>query len=94
MNAVHWVNKCRGAREPRSGALLRMLGCLEMRNEWRFRARPIKGVPNTLADSIPRWTYDESAANPKLLPADKFLRGDTSSEDIIWALIDLAAVVY
>ena len=36
MSAVHWVNKCRGVREPRSGALMRMLGCLEMRNEWRF----------------------------------------------------------
>ena len=63
MSAVHWVNKCRGAREPRSGALMRMLGCLEMRNEWRFRAKHIKGVANTLADGISRWKHDEIALN-------------------------------
>ena len=59
MSAVHWVNKCRGARKPRAGALMRMLGCLEMRNEWRFRAKHIKGVP----DSISRWKHDEIALN-------------------------------
>ena len=63
MSAVHWVNKCRGAREPRSGALMRMLGCLEMRNEWRFRAKHSKGVANTLADGISRWKHDEIALN-------------------------------
>ena len=63
ISAVHWVNKCRGAREPRSGALMRMLGCLEMRNEWRFRAKHIKGVENTLADGISRWKHDEIALN-------------------------------
>ena len=59
MSAVHWVNKCRGAREPRSRALMRMLGVLEMRNEWRFRAKHIRGVANTLADGISRWKRDE-----------------------------------
>lgn len=63
MSAVHWVNKCRGAREPRSGALMRMLGCLEMRNGWRFRAKHIKGVANTLADGISRWPHDEIETN-------------------------------
>ena len=55
MSAVHWVNKCRGAKEPRSGALMRMMGALEMRNGWQFRAKHIKGVTNTLADGISRW---------------------------------------
>ena len=63
MSAVHWVNKCRGARESRSGALMRMLGCLEIRNEWRFRAKHIKGVANTLTDGISRWKHDEIARN-------------------------------
>ncbi|CAB1102718.1 unnamed protein product [Ectocarpus sp. CCAP 1310/34] len=63
MSAVHWVNKCRGAKEPRSGTLMRMLGCLEMRSEWRFRAKHIKGVANTLADGISRWKHDEIASN-------------------------------
>lgn len=42
-SAVHWVNKCRRAKEPRSGALMRMLGGLEMRNGWRPRAKRTKG---------------------------------------------------
>ncbi|CAB1109801.1 unnamed protein product [Ectocarpus sp. CCAP 1310/34] len=62
MSAVHWVNKCRGAKEPRSGALMRMMGCLEMRNEWRFRAKHIKGLANTLANGISRWKHDEITA--------------------------------
>jgi len=63
MSAVHSVNKCRGAREPRPGALMRMLGCLEMRNGWRFRAKHIQGLANTLADGISRWKHEEVAAN-------------------------------
>lgn len=59
MSAVHWVNKCRGAKEPRGGALMRMLGCLEMRSDWRFRARHVRGVANTLADGISRWNRNE-----------------------------------
>jgi len=63
MSAVHWVNKCRGAKEPRSGALMRMMGVLEMRNGWRFRAKHIKGLANTLADGISRWNHNDIAAN-------------------------------
>lgn len=48
MSTVHWVNKCLGAKELRASALMRMLGCLEMRSEWRSRATHIKGVANTL----------------------------------------------
>ena len=29
MAAVNWISKCRGGKEPRSGTLMRMLGCLE-----------------------------------------------------------------
>lgn len=60
-SACHWVNRARGAKEPRSGALMRMLGCLEMRNGWQFRAKHIKGLANTLADGISRWRHDEIA---------------------------------
>ena len=63
MSAFHWVNKCRGATELRSGVLMRMLECLEMRNEWRTRAKHIKGVAHTLADGISRWKHDEIALN-------------------------------
>ena len=55
MSAVHWVGKCRGGTEPRSGALMRMRGCLEMRSGWCFRVKHVKGISNTLADGISQW---------------------------------------
>lgn len=33
MSAVHWVNKRRGGKEPRSGARMRFLGVVEMSSE-------------------------------------------------------------
>ena len=61
-SGVHWVNRYRGGREPRSGAVMRMMGCLEMRSEWCFRAKHVKGVSNTLADGISRWDRDSISA--------------------------------
>ena len=61
MSAVHWVNQCRGSQEPRSGTLIRIMGVLEMRNGWRFRAKHIKGVANTIADGISRWDRNDIA---------------------------------
>ena len=63
MSAVHWVNQCRGSKEPRSGALMRIMGVLEVRNGWRFRAKHIKGVANTIADGISRWDRNDIALN-------------------------------
>ena len=63
MSSVHWLNKCRGAREPWSGVLMRMLGVLEMRNDWWFRAKHIKCLANTPADGISRWKREENDAN-------------------------------
>lgn len=57
-SAVSWVNKCRGGKEPRSGALMRILGCLEMGSKWRFDSLHVKGSDNTIADGISRWEYD------------------------------------
>lgn len=59
MSAVYWVNKCRGAKKPRGGVLTPMLGCLEIRSDWRCRARHKYGVSNTLADGISRWPRNE-----------------------------------
>ena len=59
-SACCWVSKCRGGKEQRSGALMRVLGCLEMGSGWCFRAKHIKGVRNTLADGISRWEPRES----------------------------------
>ena len=41
---------------------MRMMGVLEMRNDWRFRAKHIKGVANTLADGISRWDRADIAS--------------------------------
>ena len=53
--AVTWINKCRAKREPRAGALMRILGCLEMGSDWCFTARHVAGVANDIADGISRW---------------------------------------
>ena len=33
-SGVHWVNRCRGGREPRSGAVRRMMGGLSRNAQW------------------------------------------------------------
>lgn len=70
MSSIHWCNRCRGPREPRSGALMRILGCLEMRSGWCFRARHVKGIANTLADGISRWNHDSIASNLRAFRPD------------------------
>ena len=42
--------------------MMRMMGCLEMRSGWCFRAKHVKGVANTLADGISRWDRDSISA--------------------------------
>ena len=70
MSAVHWVNRCRGGREPRAGALMRILGCLEMRSGWCFRAKHVRGIANVLADGISRWDRPTIAPNLHALRPD------------------------
>ena len=53
--AVQWVRRCRGGKEPRSGALMRFLGVLEMSSEHNFDALRVPGVLNDIADGISRW---------------------------------------
>ena len=55
MSAVHWVNHSRGSKEPRSGALMRIPGCLDAGSGWCSQAKHLTGVANTLADGISRW---------------------------------------
>lgn len=40
---------------------MRMLRYLEMRSNWRFRAKHVKSFANTLADGISRWPPNEIA---------------------------------
>ena len=52
--AVQWVRRCRGSKEPRSGALMRFLGVLEIYSGWNLYALHVPGVLNDIADGIPR----------------------------------------
>ena len=61
--AVQWVRRCRGGKEPRSGALMRFLGVLEMSSGWNFDALHVSGVLNDVADGISRWKESEVHAN-------------------------------
>ena len=55
-SACSWVAKCRGGKEPRSGALMRILGCLEFTSGWCFESLHVKGEDNNfIADGISRW---------------------------------------
>ena len=42
--AVEWVRRCLGGMEPRSGALMRLLGALELSSGWHFDAKHVRGV--------------------------------------------------
>ena len=75
MSAIHWVSRCRGGREPRAGALMRILGCLEMRSGWCFRAKHVRGVANVLADGVSRWD------RPTIAPRLHALRPDTNWQE-------------
>ena len=53
--AVHWVWRCWGGLEPRSGALMRVLDVLEASSGWHFEATHVRGMHNAAADGISRW---------------------------------------
>ena len=61
--AVHGVTKRKGCKEPRSGALMRILGGLETRSGWRFTVALVAGVANTLAGGISRWDSQSRSAD-------------------------------
>ena len=65
MVAVHGKSKCRGGKDPKSGTLMRTLGCLELRIGWYFPWKHARGVANTLADGISRWERDNSHKHPR-----------------------------
>ncbi|CAN0216390.1 unnamed protein product, partial [Laminaria digitata] len=53
--SVAWIQRRRGAKEPRSNALMRLLGILEVSSDWNFQASHVPGVLNSTADAIFRW---------------------------------------
>ena len=65
--AVSWSNRCGGARDKRAGLMMRTMGRLEIRGGWRYDAKHIPGVENTLADGISRWPRAELAEKVRQL---------------------------
>ena len=53
--AVQWVWRFRGGKEPRSGALMRLLGVLELSSGWHFDAKHVRGIFNVAAEGNSRW---------------------------------------
>lgn len=61
--ATAWIERCRGGIEPRSGALVRLLGALEVASGWHFHATHVPGILNSLADGISRWNTNDVHGN-------------------------------
>ena len=71
-DAVHWVRRCVGGKEPPSGALMRFLGVLEMPSRWNFGAMHVPGLLNDVADEFSRW--EKSAIHANLVRARPHIR--------------------
>ena len=78
--AVTWVNRCGGAMDKRAGLMMRMLSRLEIQGGWRYDAKDIPGVQNTLADGVSRWPQSELADRVR-----QFTNTDDWSEQSIGA---------
>ena len=61
--AVQWVRRCRGGKEPRSGALMPLIGVLELSSGWHFDAKHVRGIFNVAADGISRWDRSSVSLN-------------------------------
>ena len=59
--AATWANRCGGARDKRAGLMMRMPGRLEIQGSWRYDAKHIPGVQNTLADGTSPWPRSKLA---------------------------------
>ena len=70
MYAVQWVSKCRRGKEPRSGALMCLLGCLEVGSGWCVDALHVAGVENTIVDGTSRWQPEDTDGNLRAFRPD------------------------
>ena len=58
-----WIQRCSGGKEPSSGALMRILGALEVSSVWHFQSSLCSGVLNSFADGMSRWDASGVRAN-------------------------------
>jgi len=61
--SVAWIQRCRGGKEPRSGAIMRMLEVVEVSSGWLFQSSHVPGVLNSTADGTSRWHPHDIYAN-------------------------------
>lgn len=59
--SVAWSQRCREGKQPWSGAIMRMLGVVEVSCGWLFQSSHVSGALNSLADGICRWHPDVHA---------------------------------
>ena len=78
--SVAWIRRCRAGREPRAGALMRMLGVVEVSSGWHFQAEHVPGVLNSVADGISRWESNDVLPNLRL-----------AAPHVSWQAVDLGA---
>ena len=74
MSAVQWVSKRKGGREPRSGALMRLLGRLEVGSGWCFDALQslVWRTPSLHDESRRISTVTSARSGPTLLGTDRY----------------------
>ena len=68
--AVQWVRRCRGGLEPRSVALMRLLGVLDVSSGGHFDALHVRGIHNVVADGISSWDRDSVLVNLRAIRPD------------------------
>lgn len=67
-SAVHWFNAAGTSSEGPAGALMRIMGALEIESAMSFRAAHIAGVDNVLADALSRSNTRPAAHLPPASP--------------------------
>ena len=67
-SAVHWFNAAGTSSEGPAGALMRIMGALEIESAMSFRAAHIAGVDNVLADALSRSNTRLAAHLPPASP--------------------------
>ena len=85
--AVQWVTKCKGGKESRSGAPMRILGGLKIRSGRCSTAAHVAGEANTLADGISRWDSPSISANLRRFRPDVCWREQVlgrAGADLCW----------
>ena len=53
---VHCARRCRGGKEPRSGAPMRLMGAIELADGWHVDSLRVPGILHDVADGISTWS--------------------------------------